>query len=70
LLRNVLLNDMGEGEEGNGIISPMYYESEDSASVSGVKVDGDKGLDDTSGTVGTGPSFCLFLLSYTYLTSP
>jgi hypothetical protein len=61
---------MGEGGEGRGIISPVYSESEDSDGVSGVEVDGDKELDDTSGTVGTSPSFCFFLLSYTYLTSP
>jgi hypothetical protein len=58
---------MGEGGEVREIISLVYSESEDNDGVSGVEVDGDKGLDDTSGT---GPSFCFFLLSYTYLTSP
>jgi hypothetical protein len=38
--------------------------------VSGVEIDGDKGLANTSGIVGTDPSFCFFLISYTYLTSP
>jgi hypothetical protein len=69
LLRDVLLNDMGEGGEGRGIILLVYSESEDNDDVSGVKVDRDKELDDTSSTVGTGPSFYFFLLSYTYLTS-
>jgi hypothetical protein len=54
--------------EGRGIILPVYFESKDSEDVSGVEIDGDKRLDNTSDTVGTGPSFCFFLLSYTYLT--
>jgi hypothetical protein len=44
----------------------LYILTEDG--VSGVEIDGDNGLDDTSGTISTGLSFCFFLLSYTYLT--
>jgi hypothetical protein len=70
LQRDVLLNDIGKGGEEREIILPIYSESEDNDSVSGVEVDGDKGLDDMSDTVSAGPSLCFFVLSYTYLISP
>jgi hypothetical protein len=48
----------------------VYSESEDNDDVSGVEVDENKELNDTSDTIDIDPSFYFFFLSYTYLTSP
>jgi hypothetical protein len=68
-LRDVFLNATGDGE-GREIISTVYYESKDGEDISRVEINKDKGLDGTNGTISIGTSFCFFLLSYTYLTSP
>jgi hypothetical protein len=71
-LQEVRHIDRGVGGVERGIISSMYYESEvDGVGVSRVRVGRSKGLD-MNGIVGTTPSLCFFLLTYTspYLDSP
>ena len=73
--RGVLLTDRGVGGVERGIIAPVYSGFEvDGEGVSRVGVGKDKGLGTggTVGTVGTAPSFCFVLLTYTsrYLDSP